>query len=203
MSSAAPFAIPLEAGSAPYSFEDLQRYIVGEYKEFYAGDCSPNTKTTTTGDPPVTTTSNLDIGIEGWYRELTGLRERVVGQPTLLGGLTTFSSYIPFDDACTAEGLSNLYFVHFQTGTAWTEEVYGLTGGYTYGTNTDITTVNDKLFLGRGLATTPSVHLGTGEGHDAKIVIQKSTGEIIEMEQFNLPIKNIGSGKLGWTDQCE
>ncbi|MCI5225690.1 MAG: hypothetical protein D3918_03290, partial [Candidatus Electrothrix sp. AX2] len=167
------------------TFANLQKYIAGE-------GC---TSTDNTG---------VSTGLDGWYREFHEPRERNLGQAALLGGLLTFTSYQPFVDKCNAEGLSNLYGVHFQTGTAWIESVFGVfTEQYASsdGTKKDRDFVLDKLSLGQGLSTTPSMHVGTGD-QAASAFIQTSTGEIIEVQQQNLPFGNTKSGRTGWTDQC-
>ncbi|MGX9728496.1 MAG: hypothetical protein ACTFAK_14630 [Candidatus Electronema sp. VV] len=142
-------------------------------------------------------------GLDGWYRDFHDLRERNLGAAALLGGLLTYTTYQPFNDKCKAEGESSLYGVHYQTGTAWTETVFG-----TFNRNGNIVKgqeggefVMDKLSLGRGLSTSPSMHVGTGD-QAAKAFIQTSTGEIIEVEQQNLPIKSGKSGRINWTDRC-
>lgn len=172
--------LPLPAdGVAPYyhAFPDLQEYIAGEF-------CYETVDTA--------------IGIDGWFRMFSDLRERNIGQAALLGGLTTFTTYQPFSDVCTAEGKSFLYGVHFQTGTAWYENVFG----------TDLSTdgldiVRDKLSLGQGLATTPSMHVGTSGDKDATVFVQSSTGEIIAIGQESLPISPLASGRTGWSDSCD
>ena len=167
-------------GITYYRFEDLRKYIAGEGRE----------------TPSSCLQSNSSIGVDGWYRVLQDPRERVTGQSALLGGLVTFTTYQPFDDLCIAEGMSNLYGVHYQTGTAWYENVFGTV------VRDSRTVVLDKLSLGVGLATTPSMHSGGG-GNDAKAFIQSSTGEIIEIEQENLPIQPPKSGAQSWCDDCD
>jgi len=157
-----------------YAFDELEQYIRGEW-------CG--------------TTNDDSKGIDGWYRELTDSRERSLGMPTLLGGLTTFTTYQPFADICQAEGISSLYGVYYLTGTAWWENVFG-----TDSDTEDNEVVRDKLDLGRGQAMTPSLHVGTG-GDDANAYIQTSTGEIIQVGQKNLPFNNFKSGRETWTDQ--
>ena len=143
--------------------------------------------------------------MDGWYHAFHDSRERNLGASALLGGLLTFTTYQPFNDKCEAEGLSYLYGIHFQTGTAWTNTVFGTfdetvdngAGGKT------VTIVKDKMSLGRGLSTTPSMHVGSNTDHDAKAFIQTSTGEIIEVEQKNLPVTGTKSGRQSWTDRVE
>lgn len=135
--------------------------------------------------------------VDGWYKDFLPNfnREKNVGQATLLGGLVTFTTYQPFNDVCQAEGNAYLYGVYYRTGTAWHENVFGENG-----LNGD--DVADKLDLGRGLATTPNLHVGSGTGDDKgpKAFVQTSTGEIREIEQENLPIKNYRTGRSLWKE---
>jgi type IV pilus assembly protein PilY1 len=152
---------------------DWENYIVGE--RCVSGSTPDATK-----------------GVDGWYRKLTDPRERALGMPTLLGGLTTFTTYQPSDDLCTAEGNSYLYAVYALTGTAWYKNVIGVDG-----TTTKI--VRERLGLGKGLATTPSLQVGSGAG--ATAYIQTSTGEIIKVEQEELPFDNAKSGRQSWQNK--
>ncbi|PLX48026.1 MAG: hypothetical protein C0613_12140 [Desulfobulbaceae bacterium] len=151
------------------TFEELKTYIVGE--------------------PCPQTLDN--IGLDGWFREFPDARERNLGQATLLGGLVTFSTYKPYEDVCLAEGESFLYGVHYQTGTSWVKNLFG-----TYEFLGD-TIVRTRLSLGKGLALTPSLHVGSGDA-DATAFVQTSTGEIIEIAQEELPLGNFKSGRSSW-----
>ncbi|GAB4342366.1 MAG: hypothetical protein Kow0089_17370 [Desulfobulbaceae bacterium] len=134
---------------------------------------------------------------DGWYKDFYPYvdRERNVGQATLLGGLVTFTTYQPFNDVCQAEGTAYLYGVYFRTGTAWHKNIFGQNGV----ANNKIV---EKVTLGRGLATTPNLHVGSGTDDDTtKAFVQTSTGEILEIEQENLPVENVRSGRSRWR-QC-
>ena len=155
------------------TFDNLQNYIAGR------GCIGEDTST----------------GIDGWYREFHDERERNIGQASLLGGLLVYTGYRPDDDICEPEGESFLYGVHFQTGTAWKENVFG-----TFSNGSGDEFVMDRLGLGKGVATTPSMHAGTGES-ESKAFIQTSTGEIIEIEQESLPLSNTRSGRSVWSDK--
>jgi len=174
--------LPMEPsdGKSYYAFEALREYIAGASRSFVS-----SVETCNQTDP-----------VAGWYRRLQDPGERVTGQSALLGGLVTYTTYQPSDDLCTAEGMSNLYGVHYQTGTAWYENVFGTK------TVEDRKVVLDRLSLGVGLATTPSMHSGS-DAEDAKAFIQSSTGQIIEIGQENLPIQPPTSGRVSWCDDCE
>ncbi len=125
--------------------------------------------------------------IDGWKRAMINSGERVIGQPTLFGGLTNFTTFTPSSDYCTAEGSSKLYALYYLTGTAWKEDVFGdSTGEY----------VPFVVDLGQGMGVSPSLHLGSEEG--VRAFVQTSTGTIIEIHQPNLPIPNVKSGRGGW-----
>ncbi|MEW6220823.1 MAG: PilC/PilY family type IV pilus protein [Thermodesulfobacteriota bacterium] len=155
------------------TFEDLVDYIAGT-----GSGCSDGST----------------YGTDGWYKEFHEPRERNVGQATLLGGLITFTSYQPFSDVCRSEGQGYLYGVYYQTGTPWYEPVFGEAAV----TGDQPPLVLDRLTLSRGLATTPSLHVGQQEGSTA--FVQTSTGTIIEIPQPTMPIKNIHTGRTHWKE---
>ncbi|RJQ71933.1 MAG: hypothetical protein C4519_19080 [Desulfobacteraceae bacterium] len=132
-------------------------------------------------------------GTAGWYQQLPDAGERNLGQATLLGGLLTFTTYVPYDDVCQPDGLSYLNAVYYQTGTAWHKAVFNDAVGTT---DEEPPTVVSRLEIGHGLASTPNLHVGREDG--AKAFVQTSTGAIVEIEQPNLPIDNVKSGRLNW-----
>jgi type IV pilus assembly protein PilY1 len=161
---------PLPSGGTTYyPFASLEKYIVGER-------CGA--------------TPDSANGIDGWYRKLTDTRERSLSMPTLLGGLATFTTYQPSDDLCTAEGSSFLYAAYSRTGTAWNEDVIGIDIG-------DHKIVRVRLDLGKGLALTPSLQTGTGD-NAATAYVQTSTGDIVKIEQKELPFNTYKSGRQSW-----
>ena len=134
-------------------------------------------------------------GTDGWYIQFAQARERNLGQGVLLGGLLTFTTYQPYNDACLSEGLSNLYGVYYQTGTAWYKPVFG-TNGVTTGGNTV-----SMLPLGHGLSKQPNLHVGMKDG--STVFLQSSTGAIFEIQQPNLPLKNTKTGKASWNQSMK
>jgi type IV pilus assembly protein PilY1 len=158
-------------------FSGLESYIAGT-------GCDDGTA------PAVRTYST---GTDGWYKEFSDDRERNLGQGALLGGLLTFTTYKPYDDVCLAEGLSYLHGVYFRTGTAWYQSVFGDNAVDGNGN------VTARLDLGRGLATTPDLHVGKEEG--SKAFVQTSTGTIVEIPQPNLPMKSVKTGSTSWMEK--
>jgi len=134
---------------------------------------------------------NYSTGTDGWYKDFHDERERNLGQATLLGGLLTFTTYQPYADVCLSEGLAALYGVYYRTGTGYFIPTFG-----------DTTVVDgivtDKISLGRGMATTPNLHVGKQEG--SKAFVQTSTGTIVEIPQPNLPIGTFKTGRQSWIE---
>ncbi|MBB5346756.1 hypothetical protein JWG42_15425 [Desulfoprunum benzoelyticum] len=161
-------------------FSQLEKYIAG------TGNCTASDK-----DP----SSVIDNCVDGWYKNFFPYnnRERNLGQATILGGLVTFTTYQPFGDICKPEGDSYLYAVYYKTGTSWHKNIFG-----DYGLDDEMY-VKNKLELGRGLTTTPNLFTGDGE-KGAKVFVQTSTGEIVEIKQVNLPIENYKTGRQRWKE---
>lgn len=157
-------------------FNDLEDYIAG----YRLGSCD---------------TDNASCA-DGWYKDFWPYsnRERNVGQATMLGGLVTFTTYQPYSDVCQPEGEAFLYGVYYKTGTSWYENIFGDNGVDQY------SNVENKLDLGRGLATTPSLHTGSEGEEGPRGFVQTSTGEIKEIQQTNLPIKAYKSGRSKWKE---
>jgi type IV pilus assembly protein PilY1 len=121
---------------------------------------------------------------DGWILDITG-GERCITKPTVLGGIVTFSTFEPDDDICAFEGESFLYALYYKTGTAFYESVIGYgdetitVGSETY------KEISKSVSLGHGIAAKPSLHVGKAEG--ARAFIQSSTGEILVIDEENLP----------------
>jgi hypothetical protein len=139
--------------------------------------------------------NGTEHGYDGWYRDFPDPRERNLGQASLLGGLLTFNTYQPFTrDLCQTEGLGYLYGLYYQTGTAWYEDVFGEIDA-----DADPRQENPiRMELGKGLSTTPNIHVGKEEG--GKAFVQTSVGKIKEIPQPNMPDKTIKSGRVKWRD---
>jgi len=135
-------------------------------------------------------------GTDGWYKEFPYDKERNLGQGALLGGLLTFTTFRPFDDPCLAEGYSYLYGIYLKTGTSWYKPVFEtIIGDQGLDSSGNII---DIVPLGRGMSTTPNLHVGKSEG--SKAFIQTSTGAIIEVPQVNLPVDVVKTGRANWIE---
>jgi len=115
----------------------------------------------------------------GWYINFQEPKERNIGQATLLGGILAFTTYLPSLDPCEFEGDSYLYALYYLTGTAYKQFVIG-TEEEVVGEETK-ERVLKKTPLGKGLAVTPNIH--EGRGNNPKLLVQKSTGGVVPIEQ--------------------
>ncbi len=139
----------------------------------------------------------------GWYRNFTNEDpERNVGQAALLGGLLTFTTYVPNTEVCEQDGEAYLYGLHYQTGTPNYQTVFG-SDALEAIEDSDDSLVKESISIGRGLATTPNLHVGSGGGggddDGPTTFVQTSTGEIVELPQTNLP-KAFRSGRRNWLE---
>ncbi len=121
--------------------------------------------------------------------------ERNLGQAALIGGLLSFTTFIPSDDICIASGESNLWALYYKTGTAYYTGILGTTSTMVNGNTLE--KANRKISLGQGLATSPSIHVGREKG--SVVFVQSSTGEIKRIEEEN-PLST-KSGRLSWKQQ--
>lgn len=168
-----PLIDPISGDNYTGSYQDLIEYLTGDYY-----NCN-----------------GTELGLDGWYRNFQDPRERNLGQASLLGGLLSFTTYQPFAaDLCRSEGLGFLYGLYYQTGTPWFEDVFGLVDS-----DVDPRQENPlRLELGKGLSTTPNIHVGEEEG--GKAFVQTSVGKIKEIPQPKLPSKHVKSGRIKWRD---
>ena len=122
-------------------------------------------------------------GYDGWILGLTG-GERCITKPKVAGGIVSFSTYKPIADICSYEGDSYFYALYYKTGTAYYKNIFGIGDDtMTVGSDTHGDVLKRKA-LGQGVVAPPSLHVGARKG--ARVVLQTSTGEIIEID-VNLP----------------
>jgi type IV pilus assembly protein PilY1 len=151
----------------------------------------------TTGDgTPDTTFTDLIYGSadkNGWYFRFEDAGERSLYQPIVLGGIVTFTTYVPSMDVCEYEGSSYLYAVYYLTGTAFNQSVIGTDSSQTTSEGGEL--VLTKVSLGTGVGTAPSIHLGA----DSKVMVQSSTGAIISVTEETAT--EVRSGLKGWKEE--
>ncbi len=121
---------------------------------------------------------------------------RMLSQQSLLGSILFTSVYQPSTDLCTTEGYSRLYGQYFKTGTGLPEpSVFG-TNVYSYAGQT-YTYSTRHLDLGFGMATSPAIHTGSGEGNQGlSVFTQLSTGTIVRTSATTST--GVQSGRRSW-----
>jgi type IV pilus assembly protein PilY1 len=140
---------------------------------------------------------------DGWFTTLPAARERVLSNPTLIGGIAFFPSFIPDDNICAATGSSNLYALFYQTGSAYTESIIGLTPS---GSNQ---IVNRSMSLGTGLAAQMAIHLGSQGSGGVGGGCQGGMGGFINTSSGNIAqtcaktAYSVRSRYLAWMNQRE
>jgi len=128
-------------------------------------------------------------GKDGWLLNFsTGTGERTLGQATLIGGLLSFTTFIPEEDICSAGGESFLWGLFYKTGTAHHS---GVLGTVTVGGKQQ---AKGFISLGNGLATSPNIHVGRESG--TSVFVQSSTGEITRIQEKNP--SSTKSGMASW-----
>ena len=138
----------------------------------------------------------------GWlldfYAEDGSLQgERNIGQAALIGGLLSFTTFVPSDDICVAGGESYLWALYYKTGTAYYNPILGTSSMNINGSMQDI--ANRKISMGEGLTASPSIHTGREKG--SVVFVQSSTGEIKRIEEAN-PL-GTKSGTISWKLQVQ
>lgn len=150
----------------------------------------------TTWDDMIKAMESSSEGWLGWSINFNAVGERNLGQAALLGGLLTFTTYIPSADICLSEGNSKLHARWYQTGTALPTKVFEENVIHEDGdgiVKKGETEVSAEVDLGVGLALSPSIHTGREKGSVA--YVQTSTGDVITLEQ-----KVVGGSKSRKTD---
>jgi len=150
-----------------------------------------------TGVPGVTTWDQLLTAMtlkDGWSLSLTN-GERVLTDPKVLGGIVLDPTFIPNPDPCGFGGSSNLLGLFFETGTAFTAEVF--VGGTLPVPGQTKRQVLSKVTLGLGMGSSIGLHVGMEAG--AEGYVQQSTG-VVQDVQLN-PALKFKSGYIWWRER--
>lgn len=150
---------------------------------------------------------DIDNNATGWLLNLppiTGTAgiapaTRNITRSALLGGALFSTVYQPSIDPCAGEGLSGLYGLYYKTGTAMPgpailgSQVEEVGGQLRYRSL-------KYLDLGRGIATAPAIHSGSGTGEGGLSVFsQLSTGDIVGIKG-ETP-QNVRTGRMSWKEE--
>ena len=134
---------------------------------------------------------------DGWSRTLSTSKERTLVKPTLLGGIVFIPTFIPDEDLCEYGGMSNLYGLYFETGTAFYEPALPEGTETAFISSIEYEIVKGKMTLGAGKSSALGVHVGQEEG--AKAFIQQSTGAVLDAD-IN-PAFKIKSSLTKWRER--
>lgn len=150
---------------------------------------------------------NTNTNIKGWKLNLpmingtlgTDPSTRNTTRSTLLGGVLFTSVFQPSLDSCEGEGESRLYGLYYKTGTAYPDP--SVLGSTTVSITSNIRYISNKFIeLGRGVATAPAIHSGTGSGSDTvRVFTQLSTGDIVQATADT--VDPVRTGKTSWSDR--
>ena len=132
----------------------------------------------------------------GWILDLTetagpGAGERSLEKPSVFGGLTMFSTFKPDQDVCGFGGNGRLYCVYYETGTAYSKDVFGVDDPPAG------TELESSMDLEQGRPSSLAIHIGQEKG--GKIYVQQSTGEIREI-MMQTPFHQ-KSGNIIWYEK--
>ena len=140
---------------------------------------------------------------DGWYRSLetsAGPSERSVSKSAVLGGIVFTPTFTPNTDVCGFGGDTNFYALYFETGTAYPKQILSI-GNPSYVT-VDVNPeeiVEVKLQNPISGAPPPSVGIHIGRQQGARVYLQQSTGQVVDLDvdtAFNLK-----SGLTSWREQ--
>ena len=133
-------------------------------------------------------------GYDGWMRTLNLPGERSLNKPTILGGITFFTSYVPSTETCSFGGYSYLWALYFETGTAYSSSVFESGSEVVDGA----ITMCEKYSLGLGLSSSVGIHVGQQDSGKVKGFIQQSTGAVEDL--LLDPAFNVRSGLRYWKE---
>lgn len=191
-----------------YGVKDTDSSTLDEYNLYDVTDIKVLTDGTIDGDASLSTFTALESEIEtnqnGWRLNLTAdgsdPAERSLRQASLLGATLFATAYTPNSDQCEAEGTSVLFGLYYKTGTAYYDPVVF---GSETSTLTDGTTGTESIKsvdLGKGHATTPNLHSGSGKGDDdVTVFTQMSTGAVNKQDSTTIEGK-VRSGEASWRE---
>lgn len=128
-----------------------------------------------------------DNNFDGWFVDFPDPGERNLFKPGVLGGLVSWTTYLPdVNDVCSLGGSGRLYATFYKTGTAYKKEAVGL--------EADNVTISTSADLGKGVPS--SVGLSITDDNSAMIFSLDSTGAISQvLSTTPLPLK---SKLLSW-----
>jgi type IV pilus assembly protein PilY1 len=124
--------------------------------------------------------------------------QRQISQSSILGEVVFTPVYTPDSNLCTAEGFGGIYGLYYKTGTAMgTPAVFGTNAGNVNANGAEESV--KYLDIGKGIASSPSLHLGAGSaGNEVNVIIQTSTGAMVEVKATTAG--SVKSGETSWRE---
>jgi len=119
----------------------------------------------------------------------SGPSERLINEPSILGGIVLFPTFSPSSDICGFGGFGRLWALYYETGTAFRYYIFG---------NSNQDPIDDVIFLGSGIASSFGLHIGRQEG--STLFTQMSTGIVLELD-LNITTETIQP--TYWRDYLE
>ena len=164
---------------------------------------------------------------DGWRRALRHIEEtdpddgstkirpmRSLNKPSVIGGLSLFSTFMPTGATCSFGGESDLNILYYETGTAYKRSV--ATGAFAI-TEVDVNSdgnmeqkVNESISLGAGTTSSVGIHIGRqnskaaadGDDPEGDMVtgfVQQGTGKVVEIN-IETALK-VRSGLRSWRER--
>ena len=134
--------------------------------------------------------------MDGWFIQLTTNSgsttlgaERSIVNPSLISGAVFFPTFTPTFDICVATGTSNLYGLYYQTGTGYTDPIFGVDAAGK---------AVQKVSLGEGLASSVAIQIGSQPTGMAGF-IQSSNSSIIKVQPK--PPSSLWSQYISWVNE--
>ncbi|WP_136808424.1 pilus assembly protein [Desulfosediminicola flagellatus] len=116
----------------------------------------------------------------------------------LLGGSLFSAVFQPSEDPCSGEGRSRQYGLYYKTGTSY-PKIPSIFGNSIVDDGDTVKYKSKKFIeLGRGKASTPALHAGSGTS-TIKVITQLSTGDIVQSKAD--PVYEYRAGRESWSDQ--
>ncbi|MEX2479721.1 MAG: PilC/PilY family type IV pilus protein, partial [Gammaproteobacteria bacterium] len=139
----------------------------------------------------------------GWFLNyqfdpsFVGTSERQVANPTLIGGIALATAFTPSTDLCGAEGESRLLGRAFDSGLVPPGGIFGTEACASCPTG--VAEAVGTISLGKGLASSPSIHIGNQDvPGKVTVIVQQSTGAITGTEAQTLG--GLRNGEISWQE---
>jgi len=143
------------------------------------------------------------VAAGGWFLDyglgagVADPSERQVANPTLIGGVVLATAFTPSLDLCGAEGESRLLGRAFNSGLVPPAGIFGTIACASCPTGVEQAV--GSISLGKGLASSPSIHIGNQDvPGKVTVIVQQSTGAITGTQAQTLG--GLRNGEISWQE---